>query len=357
MTTLYEVMFSITVNKDGKSFYNRCYHLDEKNVIRIISNMYNVTERQVVLSSSGMEAFSILLECIMISNQFQKINLFYSDELYCDCPRLINYFKDIFGVLNIIKFDVSNMSKMDEMLLGTYKNEVNIVMMESCSNPTGKIFDFERIQFYKENTRNTKFIVDNTWMTHVCFNPFDYNVDYVFCSSSKHYSGGNCIGGFIIGPENFMNNLANFKVITGKHISLPYCKILLKNLNQMDFRITTTFEKTFKMAKYMEEEPKIMNVNYPLLQSNMSNKLALKYFKYGPNMLSFVVSSSKNNAIKWMKSFKTIKYKTSFGSDEIKFDCWPVVLDKNVIRIRLSVGFETNIDNVISEFKTKLLDL
>ena len=161
MTTLYEVMFSITVNKDGKSFYNRCYHLDEKNVIRIISNMYNVTERQVVLSSSGMEAFSILLECIMISNQFQKINLFYSDELYCDCPRLINYFKDIFGVLNIIKFDVSNMSKMDEMLLGTYKNEVNIVMMESCSNPTGKIFDFERIQFYKENTRNTKFIVDN----------------------------------------------------------------------------------------------------------------------------------------------------------------------------------------------------
>ena len=32
----------------------------------------------------------------------------------------------------------------------------------------------------------------------------------------------------------------------------------------------------------MEEEPKIMNVNYPLLQSNMSNKLALKYFKYGP---------------------------------------------------------------------------
>ena len=158
--------------------------------------MYNVTERQVVLSSSGMEAFSILLECIMISNQFQKINLFYSDELYCDCPRLINYFKDIFGVLNIIKFDVSNMSKMDEMLLGTYKNEVNIVMMESCSNPTGKIFDFERIQFYKENTRNTKFIVDNTWMTHVCFNPFDYNVDYVFCSSSKHYSGGNCIRWF-----------------------------------------------------------------------------------------------------------------------------------------------------------------
>ena len=52
--------------------------------------MYNVTERQVVLSSSGMEAFSILLECIMISNQFHKINLFYSDELYCDCPRLIN---------------------------------------------------------------------------------------------------------------------------------------------------------------------------------------------------------------------------------------------------------------------------
>ena len=349
--------YVISTNSKGNTYYNRCFHHDEKKAINLITKCYGLNDRQVVLTSSGIEAFSILLETIMISNQFKNINLFYSDELYCDSPRLIKYFSQVFGVLNIMTFDVNQPTLLQDKLINIYKNDINIVMMESCSNPNGKIFDFELIKNIKENTSNTKFIIDNTWTTHVCFNPFDYNVDFVFCSTSKHYSAGNCIGGFIAGDAHFMNNLANFKVISGKHISLPYARILSQNIVNMESRFIQAFQNTMELSSFMNSQNCFIKVNYPCLTNNNSYQLSNKYFKYGPTNLSFVINLSKNKAIKWMKSFKTMSYKTSFGSSETKFDCYPVLIDKDQTQIRIAVGYNSNIKNIIQEMTTKISEL
>ena len=349
--------YVISTNKKGITFYNRCFHTDERKAIDLIRKCYGLKERQVVLTSSGIEAFSLLLETIMISNQFKKINLFYSDELYSDSPRLIKYFTQVFGVLNIMEFDVNQPILLKNKLINEYKNDINVVMMESCSNPNGKIFDFDFIKIIKENTSNTKFIIDNTWTTHICFNPFHYNVDFVFCSTSKHYSGGNCIGGFIAGNTQFMNNLANFKVITGKHISLPYAKILSQNIVNMESRFIQAFQNTMELSSFMNSQNCFIKVNYPCLINNNSYQLLNKYFKYGPTNLSFILNLSKNKAIKWMKSFKTISYKTSFGSSETKFDCYPVLIDKDQTQIRIAVGYNSNIKNIIQEMTTKISEL
>lgn len=349
--------YVITTNNKGLTSYNRCFHNNEIKVLNLITKCYNLKERQVILSSSGIEAFSILLESIMISNKFKKINLFYSDELYCDSPRLIKYFSEIFGVFNLIKFDVINSIELKDKLIKNYKNDINVVMMESCSNPNGKIFDFDLIKIIKENTKNTTFIVDNTWMTHICFNPFDYNVDFVFCSTSKHYSDGNCIGGFIAGPINFMNNLANFKVISGKHISLPYTEILVNNIPLMEKKIIKAFENTIELISFMNSNKCFIDIKYPYLSNHNSNNLMKKYFKYGPTIFTFVLPLSKNKAIKWMKSFKTISYKTSFGSNETKFDCWPVLVDKNRTQCRIAIGYDSNIKNIINEMIIKMVEI
>ena len=88
--------YTIT-NYGDKSFYNRCFHSMETNVINSLANCYNVESKQIILTSSGIEALSILLQTIMISNNFKKINIFYSNELYCDSPRIIKYFSEIYG--------------------------------------------------------------------------------------------------------------------------------------------------------------------------------------------------------------------------------------------------------------------
>ena len=223
--------------------------------------------------------------------------------------------------------------------------------MESCSNPSGKIFDFEQLQTIKSNTTNTKIIIDNTWLTHVCFNPFKYAVDFIFCSTSKHYSGGNCIGGFIAGPLNFMTHVYKFKVVNGKHISLPYTEILNNNIQLMENRIITAYHKTLEIAKFMNNSDNYITINYPLLEGNKSYNLYNKYFKHGPCVFSFIINLNRHDSVEWMKSFKNITYKTSFGSKETKFDCWPVSKSKNKTQIRLAIGYESNVKDIINELQ------
>lgn len=339
--------------KSDKSFYNRCYHLKEINTIKLIANAYNIKNEQVVLSSSGIEALSILLETNMINEKFRQINLFYSNELYCDTLRLIKYYEKIYGIFTLIQFNLHE--NLEDKIRKNYKDTTNIILLESCSNPNGILFDYDVIPSIKKNTKNTLFIVDNTWLTHVCFNPFKYDIDFVFCSMSKHYSSGNCIGGFIAGPIVFMNNMKKFKINTGKHISLPYCDIIIKEMPFMEKRIIETFYKTLEIASFMNNYLK--NVNYPLLENNSSYTLAKKYLRYGPNMLSFVLNKKKEYTIYWMKQFKTIKYKTSFGSSQTKFDCWPVALDETNTQIRLSIGYDCNVEETINELKLRIIDL
>jgi cystathionine beta-lyase/cystathionine gamma-synthase len=348
--------YATSTTHKGESTYNRCFHFHERKVNEIIAKQYGIDAKNVVLTTSGIESLSFLLENIMIKYGFQKINVFYSNELYCDTPRLIKYYSQIYGSFSYYEFDVDDTKGFEEMLVSKYKNDINLVIMESCSNPTGKIFDFEKIEEIKKQTKNTQFIVDNTWLTHVCFNPFNYGADYVFSSTSKYYSGGNCIGGVIIGKDNkFMGNVTNFKRISGKHISLPYCEILLKNLPLMEKRITETFQKTLHFAEFLKSQSKVNIVHYPLLQGTPSFERANKYFGIcGPSVLSFEINIPKDNAIKWMKSFRNVSYKTSFGSYETKFDTWPKDLRRTSTRCRIAIGYDSDIEAVKREFIEKL---
>ena len=198
--------------------------------------------------------------------------------------------------------------------------------------------------------------MDNTWLTHVSFNPFKYGVDYVFCSTSKYYSGGNCIGGLIVSPKTkFMKNLNHFKRVSGRHIALQYCDILMRNLTMMDKRIPASFQKTLKLAEFLESHPNITVVHYPLLRSSPSFAMASKYFGIcGPSVLSFEIKKVKESAVQWMRSFKTVEYETSFGSSKTKFDTWPKFIKPDRTRCRIAVGFDSNIDRIIDEFKRKL---
>ena len=83
--------------------------------------------------------------------------------------------------------------------------------------------NFTIIPKLRELSSKLYVIVDNTWVTSACFNPLTHGADIVISSMSKHYSGGECIGGFIISPLDFSKNLLNYIKINGDHVSLPYC--------------------------------------------------------------------------------------------------------------------------------------
>lgn len=360
---------------DGYS-YNRSYHTPQFNVSLKLSDCYtNPTNKemnmpnqklqtankfidsdQVILATSGINAISMALRTIMHKHQFKDINVIYSDELYCDTPRYIKHFNRLYGVSQIDTFDVSNTADLIKKFETTYKGQINIVFLESCSNPNGKIMDMSVIKKLRNLSKNLYVIVDNTWMTHCGFNPFEYDVDCVVASMSKHYSAGKCIAGFVIfRNKKLANQLKQLNRIEGIHISLPYCDIINAAIDKMPIRTKIAFDKTIEIANYLETQEKIINVNYPFLKSHPSYPLACQYLTQGPSILTFTIKKDKIFTMKWMKQFK-IPFKTSFGSSEAKLDPWPYE-ENGLTYCRLALGYDTNVNELKKEFDRMLLKL
>jgi len=122
-----------------------------------------------------------------------------------------------------VKVDVTN----SEQVINKFKefeNDHNIFFIESCSNPCGKVIDFGIMETIKKIAINTVVIVDNTWLSHVVFNPFTSNVNFVVLSLTKYYSAAQVIGGAIL--SNFNNEISFNDIIVwttyyGYHVS-PY---------------------------------------------------------------------------------------------------------------------------------------
>ena len=279
--------------------------------------------------------------------------------------------------------------------------EYNILYFESCSNPSGFIPNFEWInQIYcqkfendKNNNcinsveKNTYIIVDNTWLSSIVFNPFEWlkNIPNVIVvtSLSKYYSGGTAIMGCIITKnEKIFENINKYIDLNGNHVSPHNCQTILENINLMKQRMGKTSETTIKVAEYLEKltqktskelkhkdendvsnfgtiKMAILDVEYPLLKKHLSFEQAKKYFVkgFGPSVLSFKISiDSIDSAAEWMKSFKNIAYKTSFGGNDTRFD---LSFDKKVddgVWCRLAVGFHVfnSAESIVEQLGAKV---
>ena len=352
------VMSVSYVPRVKKFFYNRAIHKSYNNVCYQLAKKYQVGKGGVVLTSSGMAAINLALTSILIKNKWDHINIIYSDELYCDTPRLLKHMVKIYGNIDTYLIDVTDTSHI-KGIFEELRGQTNILFIESCSNPTGKIMDFSIIPSLVELSKDMFFIVDNTWVSSAIFNPLDYGADLVATSLTKYYSGGHCISGAVIGKGQLMKDIYQHAKITGNHISLPYCEIISRQMPQMELRIKKTSPMTLNIAKFLENHPKVSNVTHPLLESHPSYALARKYFdNLGPSVLTFNLKfNTKGNCMRWMDSSDLIQLQTSFGGKETKFDQWPSRFGKDfeIFQVRLAIGYESQETEIIEELG-KLLE-
>jgi cystathionine beta-lyase/cystathionine gamma-synthase len=340
----------LVLSKEGDRYlYNRSFSPENEKLRQLLISKYG---KNCVITSSGLNAISNLLHGIMIiHHQSEPFNLIYGNELYCDTPRLFKYFKQIYKNVNLREVDIKKPEEITT-LLDQYKSQNNILFVESCSNPNGFVFDFSIIPKLRSWSQKLYVIVDNTWLTDIVFNPFDYHVDFVIVSLTKYYSGGVAIGGAIISNHVILNDIIDHMRIMGQHISPYHCHLIYDGTLKMNERIIKSSQLTKKIALYLQEHKKIYGVSYPLDEKHISYSLVQKYFKkheeelLGPSVLTFKVKSSKNKILKAFESSQIIDHKTSFGSKMTRTDPWPYKENEFVV-CRLAIGYDDTYERII----------
>ena len=372
----------------GNYKYNRVLYESLTNLQNAISYRYGWTCRKLInslITSSGMAAISTVLHNILIESQFasDNINVIHGDELYEDSPELIQYLHKTYRCrFNIHSIDVTDTDSILKLFHSdSVKNKINILYIETCSNPSGYILDLSIISKLQSLSNHLYVVMDNTWCSSLIFNPFDHLQSTKKMSSSKvspltviavtslskYYSGGSCIGGAIVSDdEAFMSATEQWISMHGHHFSPVHCELVLKNINLMKDRIPKTSAMTINVARFLKEfnDDIVVDVKYPLLEDHVSYEMARKYLKgkdgiqYGPSVLYFKVAlqvKTEDDAwdcIKqWERNNLGFVVKTSYGGKDTRFDQVDNNVDDDGFWVRLAIGFQDEENDIIESLK------
>lgn len=329
-------------NVNGEMRYCRTVG-NELNVLADkLKKSYDCKQRKAfpLILPSGTAAMSVAIStCVNKYKPFQindsLPNIIYGNELYCDTIRTIKFI-NYDEQCEIYPINVNDTVHTIE-LFNKMKDQHNILVLESCSNPSGYIFDWSIIPHLCKLSKTLTVVIDNTWLTHYIFNPLEYYADIVVLSLTKYYSAGNHIGGALIATSRkVLGNLYYCIKVFGLHTSPFACDIISKNMDTLEERIIKTSDITKQVVEFMINHNMIFR--HPLIHSKEKNQ---KYFKNElvPGVISFELNTSPEKIKDFVQKLN-IKFETSYGSAYSRICNHLVKKSDNVTKIRLSIGYD-----------------
>ncbi len=194
------------------------------------------------------------------------------------------------------------------------KPNTRLVFSETIGNPALGVLDIEKVAKLAHGA-GIPLIVDNTFATPVLCRPFEFGADIVTHSTTKYFDGhATSVGGVIVDSGNFdWEKSGKFPELTkpdesyhgitytekfGKAAYItkartgmlrdmgntmsPFNAFLTNlGLETLEVRMQRHCENALKVAKFLENHPKVAWVNYPMLESNKNYALAKKYLPKG----------------------------------------------------------------------------
>lgn len=162
-----------------------------------------------------------------------------------------------------------------------------VVFFETPSNPMLQIVDIAAVSELAHRAGATV-IIDNVFATPILQRPIEFGADVVVYSATKHIDGqGRVLGGAVLGPREFIEGpLRTFVRNTGPTISPFNSWVLLKGLETMPIRVAKQSENALALASWLEAQPEVARVHYPLLESHPQRELAASQMDGGGTIVA-----------------------------------------------------------------------
>jgi methionine-gamma-lyase len=211
-----------------------------------------------------------------------------------------------------INFEIVDLRNLEE-LKNVIDENTRLIIFESPTNPAIDIIDIQACaDIIHEN--GGKCIVDNTFSSPALQRPLELGADFVVESLTKYINGhGDCLGGAIIGSKNDIQNITYFWLETQGQVLSPFnAWLILRGMRTLGIRMAKHSSNALKIARYLEEHPKVVKVDYPGLESHPGHEIAKKQMSDFGGMLGFELESVETS-YKFIDLLNLIKVGVSLG--------------------------------------------
>jgi O-acetylhomoserine/O-acetylserine sulfhydrylase len=323
---------------------------------RIMNPTTDVFEKRVAALEGGVAALAVSsgqsAQFLALTNILEAgDNLVSTSYLY---GGTYNQFKVQFKRLGIdVKFVDGDKAEDFEKLID---ENTKALYVETIGNPQFNVPDFEAIAAVAKK-HEIPLVVDNTFgAAGYLFRPLEHGANIVVESATKWIGGhGTSIGGVIVDGGNFNWGNGKFPQFTepsegyhglkfwevfgadgpfgniafiirarveglrdyGNALSPFNAFLLIQGLETLSLRLDRITENALDIARWLDQQDWVENVNYPGLESSPYNSLAKKYLKKGfGGVLTFKVFGGQEVAEKIVNNVELISHLANVGDSK-----------------------------------------
>ena len=281
---------------------NPTRHALEKNLAALENAKYGFA------FASGMAATDTVIKLLSPGDE-----VISSNDLYGGTFRI---FTKVYGNYGI-KFHFVNMENEDEITACLNKN-TKMIWVETPTNPLLKVVDIENFAVLAEEN-DLLLVVDNTFATPYNQNPLDMGADIVLHSVTKYLGGHSDVvmGALLLNDGKLAERVAFIQNSCGAVPGPQDSFLVLRGIKTLHLRMAAHAKGAEKVAKYLEDHPKVAKVFYPGLPSHSSHEVAKRQMRTFGGMLSFELKGDDMKAtIGLLENLKLFTLAESLGGVE-----------------------------------------
>ncbi len=310
-----------------------------------------------IATSSGMGAISSVYMALLSAGS----HIVSSDAVYGPARGVLEQDFSRFNVEAsfVNTSDLNNIKK-------AIKPNTKVLYIETPANPTIDITDIQGCAAIAKE-HNLILVVDNTFCSPYLQKPLDLGADVVLHSITKFINGhADIVGGVIVAKDpEIYKRIRHSMVYMGCNMDPTQSFMVLRGVKTLAIRIERAQENAMKVARYLENHPKIEWIRYPGLENHPHYELAKKQMKGFGSMMSFGVKGGFEAGKKLMDNVHLALLAVSLGGVETLIQHPASMTHAGVSRenklaagitddlVRFSVGIE-DVEDIIQDLEHAL---
>lgn len=292
-----EVADAALAGDDGAFAYRRDGHPNERSLASKLAQLHGATKAQI--TAQGMSAIAAVMLALLKPNS----RVWIGNELYGKSTKLFNH--DLAGWdIDTREFDPCDPEQLEQL----EQDNLDVVLIETLSNPTIRVPDISRVNRAAKNAGAT-LVVDNTFATHLICRPLELGADLIVESLSKQVNGhSDSMLGLIASCDSELMQRIGDTISTFGMASSPLdCFLTHRGLQTLAVRLERACENGLALAQHLEKLDCVSQVHYVGLDKHPQRALAVRQFYGGFGwMLSFQVDAERERVLKLMQTLQPL---------------------------------------------------
>lgn len=269
----------------------------------------SLTEDAVVLATGVAALHSVFFTFLNSGDHVVASNI-----SYIAVYRLLNEYLPKKYQVETTLVDTSDLENVKKAI----RHNTKLIHIETPGNPVLSVSDIQGIA-QLAHQHDILLSVDNTFASPYNQLPAQLGADLVVESLTKYINGhGDAMGGAVLGKKEHIDRIRREAMINiGGAISPFNAWLIMRGAVTLPLRMKQHNANALRIARHLENHPKVAFVAYPGLESHPQHTIAKKQMLGGySGLMSFGLKANFDAHNRFVNQLKVITSAVSLGHDE-----------------------------------------